>query len=145
MPGTEGIRHGRTGKVVIASTCVGALALLVVLSMAHVIAFKPSNISDAAWSAGKQAYAIAQDYDAGRITTAEAKARLAAVDTSYGKAGTGDDRTNAGDAHVAYCVQALASHVSMQGTHEGPGGSGINDMHGTIRDDMAELAKAIGY
>lgn len=145
MPGTEGIRHGRTGKVVIASTCVGAFALLVVLSMAHVIAFKPSNISDAAWSAGKQAYSIAQDYDAGRITTAEAAEKLASVDMSYGKMDTGDLDVNAGNAHVAYCVQALASHAKMQQLHEETGYAGINDMHETIRDDMAELAKAIGY
>lgn len=145
MQGAGNVRHGRTSKVVLAFVCIGAFALLAALCATHVIAFRPANVSDTAWRAGRQAYAIAQDYDAGRISTSEAAERLASVDTSYGTTDTGDVKVNAGNAHVAYCVQALASHVRMQEIHEGPGGSGINDMHGTMRDDMAELAKAIGY
>lgn len=145
MPGAGGARRGRMRGVAIASACAVALVLLAALSATHVLAFKPADVSDAAWRAGRQAYAIAQDYDAGRISTREAAERLASVDTSYGTTRTGDHRMDAGDAHMAYCVQKLASNMRMQEIHEGPGGSGTNDMHQSMRDDMSELARAIGY
>ena len=102
-------------------------------------------MSDVAWRAGRQAYAIADDYDSGRITTSEAAERLASVDTSYGTMDTGDSYVNAGNAHVAYCVQKLASDAKRQELHEQSGVAGLNDMHQSMRDDMANLADAIGY
>ena len=122
-----------------------ALVIFVALYMTHVIAFKPPDMSDVAWRAGRQAYAIAQDYDNGRISTSEAAERLASVDMSYGTMDTGDVYVNANNAHVAYCVQALASDTKMQEVHEESVWGGTNDMHQSIRDDMAELAEAIGY
>lgn len=135
----------RTVQVVVISVLILVSLVVVALSMTNVLVMKPSNLSDAAWRAGRQAYAIAEDYDSGRITTSEAAERLASVDMSYGTIDTGDVYVNAGNAHVAYCVQVLASDAKMQELHEQSGLAGLNDMHQSMRDDMADLADAIGY
>ena len=131
--------------VVVASAIVCGLVVLTILSMTNVIAIKPGGLSDVAWKAGRQAYAIAEDYDSGRISTSEAAERLASIDTSYGTMDTGDLTVNANNAHVAYCVQMLASDAKRQELHEKSGVAGLNDMHQNFRDDMAKLAGAIGY
>ena len=64
---------------------------------------------------------------------------------SYGTMDTGNVYENANNAHVAYCVQVLASDAKMQELHEQSGLAGLNDMHQNFRDDMADLADAIGY
>lgn len=135
----------RTVQIVVISVLVLVSLVVVVLSMTNVLVMKPDNLSDVAWRAGRQAYAIAEDYDSGRISTSEAAERLASVDMSYGTMDTGNVYENANNAHVAYCVQVLASDAKMQELHEQSGLAGLNDMHQNFRDDMADLADAIGY
>ncbi|MCI1998788.1 MAG: hypothetical protein LKJ49_09145 [Olsenella sp.] len=135
----------RTVQIVVISVLVLVSLVVVVLSMTNVLVMKPDNLSDVAWRAGRQAYAIAEDYDSGRISTSEAAERLASVDMSYGTMDTGNVYENANNAHVAYCVQVLASDAKMQELHEQSGLAGLNDMHQSMRDDMADLADAIGY
>jgi hypothetical protein len=135
----------RTVQVVVISVLVLVSLVVVALSMNNVLVTKPSDLSDVAWRAGRQAYAIAEDYESGRISTSEAAERLASVDTSYGTMDTGDSYVNAGNAHVAFCVQMLASDAKNQELHEQSGLAGLNDMHQNFRDDMAKLADAIGY
>lgn len=135
----------RTVQIVVISVLVLVSLVVVALSMTNVLVMKPNNLSDVAWRAGRQAYAIAEDYDSGRISTSEAVERLASIDTSYGTMDTGDHLVNANNAHVAYCVQKLASDAKRQELHEQSGVAGLNDMHQSMRDDMASLADAIGY
>jgi hypothetical protein len=135
----------RTVQIVVISVLVLVSLVVVVLSMTNVLVMKPDNLSDVAWRAGRQAYAIAEGYDSGRISTSEAAERLASVDMSYGTMDTGNVYENANNAHVAYCVQVLASDAKMQELHEQSGLAGLNDMHQSMRDDMADLADAIGY
>lgn len=135
----------RTVQIVVISVLVLVSLVVVALSMNNVLVTKPSDLSDVAWRAGRQAYAIAEDYESGRISTSEAAERLASVDTSYGTMDTGDSYVNAGNAHVAFCVQMLASDAKNQELHEQSGLAGLNDMHQNFRDDMAKLADAIGY
>lgn len=145
MDNAESRKKPSKKVVVTASAIVCGLVVLAILSMTHVIAIKPGGLSDVAWKAGRQAYAIAEDYDSGRISTSEAAERLSSIDTSYGTMDTGDLTTNANNAHVATCVQKLASDAKRQELHEKSGVAGLNDMHQVMRDDMAKLAGAIGY
>lgn len=139
-------RHKPSKKVVVVASAIACgLVVLAILSMTNVIAIKPGGLSDVAWKAGRQAYAIVEDYDSGRISTSEAAERLASIDTSYRTMDTGNLTVNANNSHVATCVQKLASDAKMQELHEKSGVAGLNDMHQVMRDDMAELAGVIGY
>lgn len=145
MDNAESRKKPSKKVVVIASAIACGLVVLAILSMTNVIAIKPGGLSDVAWKAGRQACAIAEDYDSGRITTSEAAERLSSIDTSYRTMDTGNLTVNANNAHVATCVQKLASDAKMQELHEKSGVAGLNDMHQVMRDDMAELAGVIGY
>lgn len=87
-PLDDDAKKARRKKIVIAAAIAAVVGVGVfAANPGHVFSMKPSDMSDAAWSAGREAYSVGEKYDAGTMLAGDAEAKLRHLSSDLKDAG----------------------------------------------------------